>query len=317
VILSTDITSLLAKLKESPAVILLGLVVVLLSALITITGGLSVLNTFYRSTVAYKRTLRRALARLSVHVHINYVRDILGSPALVNPRQDKCEYVFIKKYFYVQAIADTADRVLAFSVTTRSYRFNPSVRLGSYNLTFKMLHVRLGKTPFSALDSLGYKPRSVFSEYAARRYSYYEEYYFGNPGNYLTYVFCVNNAGCAPWPRFGRWDTFPNGPRFPAFPNGGNNIEDPEAVAFRRKAVINTYTVMAGDLVDLLQQGFSLGPEYDQVRILDPQKTPGYIERRRRRKMMEAGPAEFLKRVQKARSRSEGLGRRSGSNEVK
>jgi hypothetical protein len=305
VISSIDITGLLAKLRDSPAAILLGLIVVLLSALITITGGLTVLNRFYRSTVGYKRTLRRALARLSVGVNINYFRDILGSPAFVNARQEKREYVFVNKYFYVQAITDRADSVLAFSITTRSYRFNPSIRLGGH----KMLRVRLGKTTFSALDSVG-KPSSVFSNENARRYSYYEEYYLGNPGNYLIYIFCINNTGCTAWPGYGRWDTYSNGPKFPS---DRDNIEGPEAVAFRRKAIINTYTVMAGLLDDLLQE-FSLGPVYDQVRLLDPQKAPGYFERRRRRKFMEAGPAEFFKRLQKARSRSEGMGRRPGSN---
>ena len=124
-----DVDVLLAKLKESPVIILLGLAIFLLSALLTATNSVSRLYDVYSSSLGYKRSLRDKLSRLSVGVSIDYFRKFLDAPAFIRTIGDKSEYVFVNKYFYVQAIADEAGQILAFSVTTRSYRFNPALRL--------------------------------------------------------------------------------------------------------------------------------------------------------------------------------------------
>jgi hypothetical protein len=234
---SLGVGPLLDQLRNSPVIILLGVLVVLLSSLITITGGISVLYKFYRSSLGYKRARRLDLRRLSAGVNINYFREILGSPVFVNVKEDKRESVFVNKHFYVQAIADLTESVLAFSVTTRSSRFNPVLKLGPYSASREVLHVRLGRTKFAALDSFA-KLTSIFSSLGARRFHYHEEYYFGNPGDYQTFIFGVNDAGCCPWSGFGRWGSALR-PR-PTVSDGWNNIEEPEVQSFRREAVINT-----------------------------------------------------------------------------
>jgi hypothetical protein len=226
-------------------------------------------------------------------VNINYFREILGSPVFVNAQEDKREYVFVNKYFYVQAIAGSADSVLAFSVTTRSNRFNPGLKLGPYSLSGEVLRIRLGKTKFAELDSFA-KPTSIASSMGARRFHYYEEYYFGNMGNYQTYIFGVNDSGCPPWYGFERWDTVLQ--RRPKISNGWNNILEPEVVAFRREAVINAYTVVTPLLSLKALGGFWFGPDFDQVRILDSKRAFSRRESRRLRTILDMGPYEFAKK---------------------
>jgi hypothetical protein len=287
------IGQLLEHLRDSPVAILLGVVVILLSALITITGGISVLYKLYRSSLGHKGALRRELRRLSAGVNINYFREILGSPVSVNAHEDKREYIFVNKYFYVQAIADSGENVLAFSVTTRSNRFNPDLKLGPYSLSGEALYIRLGKTKFAELDSFA-KPTSIASSMGARRFHYYEEYYFGNPGDYQTYVFGVNDSGCPPWYGFNRWDTA-LGSR-PKILDGWNNVQQPEVLAFRTEAAINTYTVVAPLLSLEVLRGYSFGPNFDQVRILDPKRALNPSESRRMRTIINLGPYELFKK---------------------
>jgi hypothetical protein len=201
-----QIAQLLQNLKDSPIAILLGLLVILLSSLITISNGLSILRRSYRSTLGYKGVQRRKLSRLAAGVNIGYFKEILGSAAFLNTKSSRTEsstdidvedgpreYIFVNKYFYVQAIADSRDRVLAFSVTSRNKRFNPTLMLGPYSTDNLRIRVRLGKTGFVELSSLA-RPASISSSLGARRFSYYEEYYFGNPVSTWLSPFLSNGA---------------------------------------------------------------------------------------------------------------------------
>jgi uncharacterized membrane protein len=60
---AAGVGQLLEQLRNSPVAILFGVVVVLLSAIITITSGVSVLYKLHRSSLGYKRTLFRDLGR--------------------------------------------------------------------------------------------------------------------------------------------------------------------------------------------------------------------------------------------------------------
>jgi len=178
--------------------------------------------------------------------------------------------------------------VLAFSITTRNKRFNPTLTLGPYSIDNQLVRIRLGKTRFAELTSLA-RPSSISSSLGARRFHYYEEYYFGNPGKYQTYVFALNDAGCDPWERWDAWD-------HPKISDGWTSIDDPEVAAFRRTAAINTYAVIGPHISPENLNAFVFGPNYDQVRILDQQNPTSWRERRRMRKVMNMGPYQWAKR---------------------
>ncbi len=248
-----NLDKLLHDLRAAPAIILLGLFVLLLSSLITITNGTSIVIKWYHSTLGRKRAAIENLSRLSAGVSIGYFQNILGTAAFERTLKSLVEYVFVNPLFYVQAISKERT-VVSFSVTTRKRWFNPTLRLGPYSLTGKVASIRLGKTKFAELDSLS-KPKEIGCSLGGRRFEYHEEFYFGNPGKYQEFVFSINDAGFLHHPFISSIAPL--------------SLDDPAVAAFRREAVINTYTitaplVSAGDL-----KGISRGANYDQVRVLD------------------------------------------------
>lgn len=120
------------------------------------------------------------------------------------------------------------------------------------------MKIRLAETRFDELDKPLKKPDKCFYSQGARRFSYYETRWFGNPGHYQTYFVALNDAGY--------YDDYW---KFP-YPVQGDNLsaDQPEVAAFRSDARINTYGVTAPHFsVDDLKQVW-IGPDHDQVRIL-------------------------------------------------
>ena len=93
---------------------------------------------------------------------------------------------FVDPLFFVTAIADRSDSVVSWSVTTRSARFRP--RIGG---PFPGRVVRLNSTPYSRFGT----PSDHRIYIGARRFSYSETHWFGNPGEYQWYVLAHNDAG--------------------------------------------------------------------------------------------------------------------------
>lgn len=77
---------------------------------------------------------------------------------------------------------------LAAVLTTSSRLFRPRVSIGPHRIT-------LGKTPLAALPSPNVENSGPWFELGARRFSYAEEHYFGNPGGYLRWAVGMSDAG--------------------------------------------------------------------------------------------------------------------------
>jgi len=193
------------------------------------------------------------------------------------------EHVFVDPLYYVQAITD-ADVVMFFAVTTRSEAFSP--RMGS-DFNFPEAgpnSVVLGQQSFAdAMDP----PQGVHLAVGVHDFSYFEVYYMGNPGNYLTYVLGLNESGLGgisattDFYRFPveqlqtainrsvlmpsdekPWETSAAAPTLPA--------ELEEAYAdFRRTLRVNTFAI-GGPWLDFSRlRGAWIGPNYNEVRVLD------------------------------------------------
>jgi hypothetical protein len=268
---------LLQDLKDAPPIVLLGLFLVLLSSVITISSGTSILVKWYESTLGRKRALAKKLRRLSAGVSIGYFQDILGPATFERTVKSFVEYVFVDPLFYVQAISK--DRtVVSFSVTTRSRRFNPVLKLGPYRLDGERVSIRLGKSRFAEMDSMA-KPKEIACSVGARRFEYHEEFYFGNPGKYMDFVFSINDAGF-------RHHSFVSD-RAPL------SLDDPAVKSFRRESVINTYTI---SMLATEVKGISGGPSYDQVRLLDGYAGVSRREARRLKRLLrDTSPYEYFK----------------------
>ncbi len=241
---------------------------------------------WHRATIGFKRVLRRQILQLSAGVNIAHFQAVLGPQMFARTISARREHVFVNKYSYIQAITDLDGSVTAFSVTTRKSNFNPILVLGPFSITGEVLQIRLGKTKFAEIESFA-KPGGIVSSLGARRIHYYEDYYFGNPGNYQTFIFGINDAGYLD-------HGHPPTPYQPAL-----SVKDAEVKEFRERSVINTYTITAPLLsAKDAGGGFWFGPDYDQVRIVEGvSKRIGKRELRRLRRIVEMGPYEYFKKI--------------------
>jgi hypothetical protein len=104
-----------------------------------------------------RRAVYRRLRRLGTNARLSFFEAVLGEPPTIkrtvtgkrtdyveeanfeirkveHPR-DFREYIWIDPDFFVQAVTDDEDTVLAFSVTARNPRFNPRFRAMSESCT--------------------------------------------------------------------------------------------------------------------------------------------------------------------------------------
>jgi hypothetical protein len=274
---------------SSRVFLLLGALVFILASLTTISNGISILARHYRSSIGFKRNLHRQLRRLAAGVRIRYFEAILGPPAFCRTKREYREYTFVNKYCYVQAVTDPEGPVVLYSVTTRRSDFSPTLVLGPYTLDNRSLTIRLGRTRFAEVESFA-KPRSITSTVGARRFYYYEEYYFGNPAKYQTFLLGISDAGYCHRDH-------------PGIPVVGSKVIDSTAIReFRQNAVINTYTVTAPlQNAEVLLKGFWFGADRDQVRVVDPPVRRSRRELRRLKRVFEKGPYEYFKENPKPR----------------
>jgi hypothetical protein len=147
----------------------------------------------------------------------------------------------------------------------------------------------LGRTRFAEVESFA-KPRSITSTVGARRFYYYEEYYFGNPAKYQTFLLGIGDAGYCHRDHPG------------ILVVGSKAIDSPAIREFRQNAVINTYTVTAPlQNAEVLLKGFWFGADRDQVRVVDPPVRLRRRELRCLKRVFEKGPYEYFKENPKPR----------------
>lgn len=92
------------------------------------------------------------------------------------------ELIHSSPKFYLQSIFDKNDKLIFYSVTSKSMDFHPQVpRIG----------IILGKSTFSEIGD----GEHLYSYLGSKYYTYAEVHYFGNPGNYRNYYFAYNPAG--------------------------------------------------------------------------------------------------------------------------
>lgn len=152
----------------------------------------------YRATFGRMQVAYRKLGKLAPDVTHDYFSSVLGAPVFRRASYGHTEFVYVDRYFYVQAWVDDIDVVTFYTVTSRSKRFHPSIWNDAASwVLFKDQgrKLKLGKFTFSEIPE--WSPSGITGHVGARRYSYAETYYFGNPGHYQTYVLGFTDAGVA------------------------------------------------------------------------------------------------------------------------
>lgn len=201
-------------------------------------------------------------------VDLSLYQDTFGKPTFINhksffmnPNDEMrkfVEYVFVDKYFYLDAIVDAEGKVLYFAVTIRDKSFNPTFK----NQVFQ---VTLGISKYSDIPG---RPRSAQGCYGANWFAYYETKYFGRSGAYEDFGFGLNSAGystmSSPSAYSGLLSTTHNC-------HGTLSDQEIESVnALSADEIFNTYAVSAPFIQITDYAHIILGVNYDQVRILNP-----------------------------------------------
>lgn len=195
------------------------------------------------------------------------------------------EVIWVDRDYYVQALVDSDESVLAFAVTTRHRRFRPryegpsppswldrtrflhSFRRGSHaGFRQPLLRVKLLKTRFAEFD----RPRAVYANLGLRRFNYAEAHWYGNPGAYQHFVLAWNDSGASSgWPDpsliFGEGiGVFRSG----AWAAETHHLSADEVLKFRRQSSFNTYAVV-GPRFHIEDFPVSFGPDLDEVRTIE------------------------------------------------
>ncbi|MFA6408342.1 MAG: ETEC_3214 domain-containing protein [Candidatus Paceibacterota bacterium] len=233
----------------------------ILTLVFSFFGGLAGLIFVYKQLeqmIFYKRVWLRKIDQLAASVNINLFFEILGSPVFINTSENRKQYVFINDLFYADATADLNGTVLMYTVTTRRSDFNPTLKLAN-----AIAAIKLGIDTFQELDAVAFGSGKVSSGLGNRRAFYFEEYYFGNPGLYQTYLFGINDAGSQKGTEGGSV----NGSIYNL---GATETTDPRIQDFRKAAVINTFGVTApyNNNLDEIGVNLRLGVDLDQVRTV-------------------------------------------------
>jgi len=104
-------------------------------------------------------------------VQLDSFTRLLGPVVVKNPRDSYTESLWVKKLFYVQAFTTSTDKVIAYSITTRSAAFHPTFSICASNSP----PVTLGRTTFSQLG----QPRAVYADEGVHFGEFYSEFYGG------------------------------------------------------------------------------------------------------------------------------------------
>lgn len=285
-LLSSSLVRLLHASGSVPPVLLLSSLVGALSAVLIVSGAI---RTLYLDTVGRRRDRYSRLSRLGTGAQVPFFTSVLGEPPAVqhtvvkedsmvpldrdDPGYDPDAYqqkaepraftvsIYLDRDYYVQTISDDDQTVLAYSVTTRSRRFRPSLRpvpkLGLHERRrFRRAgasyrpppRIVLGRTRFADLDATEpehFAPPRLRLRLGAHNFDYSEFAYYGNPGRYQSFVWSASDVA-----RQGRLGDLASArAELPADEWSGTGDDEPdwseliELQRFRRETAITTYTV--------------------------------------------------------------------------
>jgi hypothetical protein len=230
---------------------------------------IGIARAYWNKSFGRYRAAERKIVRLAPHYRVEFFEKVLGPAATKRliyegrpteedgPKWAPIEWIWADPLFYVQAVTDEHGTVVRWSVTSRRKRFDPAFAVIGVTAVTK---VKLNKRPLSSLGSAE-DLQELQGSLGAHDWSYWERFYFGNPGMYKDYHQGINFAG---WPP-------PGAERIGEIQDLVERKEwgDGRVQAFRAKVVPNTYgETGAGWYAD----PFELGPSSYSVRVLERRK---------------------------------------------
>ncbi|WP_371657242.1 MULTISPECIES: ETEC_3214 domain-containing protein [unclassified Streptomyces] len=215
------------------------------------------LRTLWRTTIGWRRYLLSRLRQVAPGVQQIFVENLFGAPTWKHPvAAGLTVYVWpLSAVGYLTTWANASGTVVMYGITTRSRWLRPRILIADG------ARFRLGKTRLSAVDS-PQRPQSVHASVGARRFTYFEEHYFGNISGYRHWFIGVNAAGYQPV-----------APVQVPVDEDTEAKKGPDLERFRARALINTVVVVGiGAPINtptiFVEHGF--GPDQDMVRLTQP-----------------------------------------------
>lgn len=233
----------------------------------TVLGGLGWLRRRYLATLGRRRVLARKLGRLAPGVALGYVHQLFGEPTFSDDADGATVLVWVEPEFYLQARIESGS-VAAWSVTVRKRTFRPRLfRRHAISADGETLEVKIGKTTFADLPG---GPNRVQSFMGAHDFNYSECHYYGNPGQYLDYVYALNDAGA--WYKGGSLIGFMHEAPSISFHDGDEDVaaflNTPGAAEARRSKFNTVGTMGWGDTQRSELLMAASGPDRNRVRLL-------------------------------------------------
>jgi hypothetical protein len=263
--------------NSNPVLVVMFVIIVSISSLVTITEGLTKINSYYLSSFWKLHKAYEQVYKLNIDTQINNFEDILGRAFFVNQHKKYKEYLFLEDLFYVQAIADLDDKVIMYAVTTRSNKFKPRFETAFFDKKEKGIDIILGKTRFYEIANY---PHDIYGFCSANMLSFYyvEMFYLGGSGRFLDYAVAYNGAGSGEvgelyFPLFN--ETIDRKELIKQIQEKGFSEE---LQKFRNNIVVNTYCIMEPGFDFELDQGkdesLTVGPDISQLILLRNWKFP-------------------------------------------
>ena len=194
---------IVSKLENNYLFVIGWLIVGTVAIGITLSTPVSWLAIKYKETLGNIPMQYKKLESLSANVHISNFVNALGNPAIVNSieKESLKDYVFVNKYYYVDVLTNEDGKVLSFAVTARDKQFKPAFELPPISENGKPLKITLNVSTLGDISPLieegygGSTHPTCTTMFGVRRFWYFEGLYDGNPDNYQSVYYGINDAG--------------------------------------------------------------------------------------------------------------------------
>lgn len=259
--------------RRRPVLVILFFLVTSVASTVAI-GGWTVSGVrWLRTQVLWREAEYAKLQTLKAGFSNGKFTEVLGSPLFRRPaRKGKLvENTYRGRDFWVQTVEDPTGRVVLYAITSCSWEFKPNFEIIGQNP-----HIQLN---VSTLGDARADEAHYFSSPATANSYYFDEYYGGNPSNYQTFVWGLNDA-CPDWfdetkRRFSGKDPSPMRPGL-KYPDGDSykgpiRKREKWISRFRSTAIVNTFAQTAPGvyLKDVLPS-FQVGVDRILVRTVYP-----------------------------------------------
>jgi len=223
----------------------------------------------WNDTVGWMSHEQKLLDQVGPGVQAGYFRSVFGEPIFRDGSEKYKEYVFKRKFGYIQIISDNRDKTLLYSVVVCSSNFKPKIHLATGDVVMQR----------DSLLTKGGGDTYYFISGATANSYLIEGHYGGNPTNYQEiYLGATDSCGGldvsdlkAMYEMLSSKKCYIESLGKPRS-HCRYDVNDPEIKSMRSKIKINTIVTTApGINIEDLQSSIQFGPDRTELRVL-----PGY-----------------------------------------